>query len=199
LLASAQLAAAFVQGGGAADRDCRVAFGGVNATAGASGVVCADDDACDLDEVIDGACRFSVSICTAVPVPDCSPTTIDRISVAGLALEPPALPADTEACGPAVIITVPIETATGATLLAWGGGQLRDVDSLNLCCRSDTEPLAAARCALGVDLRIAGCTRTRVPQSARAEFKRARRLVERAASNPARAGQPRALSTLGSQ
>ena len=42
LLVSAQPTAAFVLGRGSPDGDCRVAFGGVDATAGASGVVCAD-------------------------------------------------------------------------------------------------------------------------------------------------------------
>jgi len=187
LLASAQPTAAFVLGGGSADGDCRVAFGGVDATAGASGVVCADGAPCDVDGVADGACHFSVSVCTAVPVDGCMPTTIDRISVAGLPLESPPLPSHTEACGTAMTVTVPVETAMGATLLASGGGGLRDVDYLNLCCRSDTEPLAAARCALGVDPRmIAGCTTARVPALVAAEFAHARRLIERAATEPAR-------------
>ena len=71
--------------------------------------------------------------------------------------------------------------------LAFFPGGLRDVDYLNLCCRSDTEPLAAARCALGLDPRmIAGCTTARVPALVAAEFAHARRLIERAATEPAR-------------
>src|ERR1043166_4764918 len=48
-LASAMATAvgAFVLGGGNADKDCRVAFGGVEATDGESGVVCTDGDSCD--------------------------------------------------------------------------------------------------------------------------------------------------------
>jgi hypothetical protein len=57
-LAAAQ-ARSFVLGGGTADKDCRVAFGGLDATAGASGVVCADGDpVCDTDGSADGACTF---------------------------------------------------------------------------------------------------------------------------------------------
>ena len=187
LLVSAQLSRAVVLGGGSPDGDCRVAFGGVDATAGDSGVVCADGAACDADGVADGACHFSVSVCTAVPVDGCAPTTIDRITVAGLPLEAPPLPSHTEACGNAISVTVPVETAMAATLLASGGGGLRDVDYINLCCRSDTEPLAAARCALDVDARIAGCTTARVPSALAAELAHARRLVDRAATDPASA------------
>src|SRR5690242_12819030 len=84
---------AFVLGGGSADGDCRVAFGGVNASEGASEVVCADgDSACDLDGVADGACHFAVSLCTAVPVAGCPPVVINTIAVTGLSLAPPPLP-----------------------------------------------------------------------------------------------------------
>jgi hypothetical protein len=71
--------------------------------------------------------------------------------------------------------------AAGATSLARSDGALRDVDYLNLCCRAAAEPLAAARCALAVDLRIAGCTSARVPASAAARFARARARIEAAA------------------
>jgi hypothetical protein len=188
LLVRRPAANAFVLGGGAADTDCRVAFGGVDATDGASEVVCADGDAsCDADGTADGACRFTVSLCTSAASAGCSPVVIDQIGLTGLPLVPPLLPASSEACGPALTVTVPLDTATGATSLARAGGALRDVDYLNLCCRAAAAPLAAARCALAVDLRIAGCTSVRVPASARARFARARARIEGAAADSARA------------
>jgi hypothetical protein len=183
-----QHATAFVLGGGAVDTDCRVAFGGVDATDGASEAVCVDgDSSCDLDGTADGACRFTVSLCASVPSADCTPIVIDRIALTGLPLVPPLLPTSTETCGPPLTVAVPLDTAAGATSLARSDGALRDVDYLNLCCRAAAEPLAAARCALAVDLRIAGCTSARVPASARARFARARARIETASVDPAQA------------
>ena len=193
LLAPVALAHAVVLGGGSPDGDCRVAFGGVDATVAQSEVVCADGDpVCDADGIADGACRFDVSLCTAVPVSGCTPVTIDGIAVTGLSLAPPPLPSSTEQCGPPSAVTVPVGGAAGAIVLARGGGSLRDVDYLNLCCQADGTVLAAARCALAVDLGIAGCTSIRVPASARVAFEHARRLVERAAVDPARSAALRA-------
>ena len=175
---------AFVLGGGSADGDCRVAFGGVDASEGASEVVCADGDAtCDSDAVADGACRFTVSLCTAVSVAGCPPVPISAIALTGLSLPPPPLPSgNAEACGVPATIVVPAGTAVGATALARGDGELRDVDYLNLCCLGpEASSLAAARCALAVDLQIAGCSA--VPGRARHAFARARALVDRAAAS----------------
>jgi|SRR5581483_2660572 len=186
LLLCSSAAHAFVLGGGSADGDCRVAFGGVDANVGAIGVVCADGDACDADGAADCTCRFDVSVCTAVPLQGCAPTTIDRIAVAGLPLADPPLPSgNAEACGPPATVTVPAGMAAAATLLARGGGGLRDVDYLNLCCRPPSEPLAAARCAVDVDLEgIAGCTTAHVPRAMRTAFANARKLVQHAADSP---------------
>ena len=193
LLVPVALAHAVVLGGGSADGDCRVAFGGVDATVAQSEVVCVDGDhACDTDGTADGACRFGVSVCTAVPVSGCMPVTIDAIAVTGLPLAPPPLPSSTDQCGPPSAVTVPVGGAAGAIVLARGGGSLRDVDYLNLCCQAADTTLGAARCALAVDLGIAGCTTIRVPASARIAFERARRLVEHAALDPSRSAALRA-------
>jgi hypothetical protein len=190
------LAHAVVLGGGSPDGDCRVAFGGVDASVAQSEVVCVDGDpACDTDGTADGACRFDVSLCTAVPVSGCTPVTIDAIAVTGLPLAPPPLPSSTEQCGPPNAVTVPVGGAAGGVVLARGNGSLRDVDYLNLCCQADGTTLAAARCALAVDLRIAGCTSIRVPAAARAAFERARRLVEHAAVDAARSAALQARAT----
>jgi hypothetical protein len=179
----------FVLGGGSPSTDCRVGFDGVDATNGASEVVCMDGDpACDGDGTLDGTCTFAVSLCTGIPLAGCSPVPIDDIAVSGLPFVAPSLPTKGSECGPPLTVTVPAGTAAGATVLARGGGGLRDVDYLNLCCAAGSETsLTAARCALAVDLDIAGCTSVKVPERARAAFHRARMLVDMASTHPRQA------------
>jgi hypothetical protein len=179
-------AAAFVPGGGLADTDCRVAFGDVDATAGASGVVCTDGDpACDADGTADGVCRFAPAICVGIPAPGCTPTEIDAIAVAGTALAPPPLPAPAGTCGPPAAVDLPAGTAAATTLVAGARGDVRDVDYLNLCCRTQPGALDATRCALAADLAASGCDT--VPRAARRTWSRARALVDEAAASPDRA------------
>lgn len=182
-LAQPQSAIAFVLGGGFADTDCTVAFGGVDANAGTSGVVCTDGDpACDADGTADGACRFSVSLCARVTADACGIRDVDAVRSDGMALEVPPLDVD-GACGPATDVIVPVGAATGGTTTARGGGELRDVDYLNLCCIGTAAPLDAARCAVVVDLSAAGCRR--VPAGVKRPFSKARRLVSRLADGTA--------------
>jgi hypothetical protein len=137
VLAASQPAAAFVLGGGRSEADCRVAFAGVDATVGASGVVCVDGDpVCDRDGVVSGSCRFTVSVCTRVPEEGCAPSDITSLFMAGFTLAPPPLPDGAGACGPPTETQVAAGSAQGATVLAREGTALRDVDYLNLCCRS---------------------------------------------------------------
>ena len=179
LLLGARTAGAVVLGGGLPSTDCTVAFEGVDATVGDSGVVCVDGDpSCDTDGVADGVCHFDVKLCTAVPSNDCVPAQITSIAVTGLPLEAPVVPSLGEACGAPVTVSVPVDTATGATVLARDMGDLKDVDYLNVCCRSASGPLDASTCALGVELAIAGC-KTAPPRIAHA-FARARADVKHA-------------------
>jgi len=179
----------FVLGGGNADKDCRVAFGGVNSTDGDSGVVCTDGDpACDVDGVADGTCRFAPSLCTGVAVEGCTPIVIESLDVAGLPLAPPLLPSGAGACGPTLDVGVAVGDAVGATAIGRSGGALRDVDYLNLCCRAAAAPFDAARCALAVDPTIAGCA-GRLPAAVGRKFGRARAAIQRAAADPGRAGR----------
>lgn len=186
LLLLAGPAGAVVPGGGLPDSDCRLVFGGVDATAAASGVVCTDGDpACDVDGVADGACRFRPQTCTGGPAPGCEPAALATIALAGLPLVPPPLPASDGTCGPPADVAVPVGGAAGATALARGGAELREVDYLNLCCRAAPADLDASRCALAVDLSVAGCSA--LPAGAVRAFARARALVATAAAEPARA------------
>ena len=179
---------AFVLGGGSPASDCRAGFGGVDATDGQSGVVCADGDpSCDLDGVANGTCQFAASVCIAIPVDGCDAVSIDGMTSSGLSFSPPPLPTHLPRCGDPLAVAVPVNTAVGAIMRAEGGGELRDIDYLNLCCRSDTTPFAAARCALSVPLHIAGCGSTPVPTATRTAFTRARNLVNRAIAEPTRA------------
>ena len=184
LSATATRVDAFVLGGGNADKDCRVAFGGVDTTDGESGVVCSDGDpACDVDGVADGTCRFAPSLCTGVPVEGCTPIPIESIDVAGLPLAPPALPGKAGACGATLDVAVSAGGAVGVTAIARSEGALRDVDYLNLCCRTAAGPFDAARCALAVDPAIAGCAGP-LPAAAVRKFGRARAAILRAAADP---------------
>ncbi|HEV7734380.1 MAG TPA: hypothetical protein VGR62_19560 [Candidatus Binatia bacterium] len=179
LAALPRRAPAIVLGGGLADTDCTVAFGGVDATAGMSGVVCRDGDTCDLDGIVNGACRFDVGVCRAVEDPGCNPRSVTRVEVEGLALEVPDLAGDAGVCGEPTSVTLPTASAVGVTMLARDGDEPRDVDYLNVCCIDETRPLDAARCALHVDLALAGCT-TRIPRKGVRAFTKARKLVEQA-------------------
>jgi len=181
-------AVAFVLGGGAADRDCRVAYDGVDATDGASQVTCVDGAPCDADGVADGTCRMSVALCVGVEQDGCRGVALDRIDVAGISLAPPALPAADGACGEISLVEVPIGTAAAGTLLAWGGSELRDVDYLDVCCVAADDPLAAARCSVAVDPSASGCVE--VPRGAERGFDAAR---DRVASIEEMPGRARAL------
>jgi len=187
LLLLAATARAVVLGGGNPDKDCRMAFGGVRATDGESGVVCTEGDpACDVDGVADGSCRFTVKLCTGVPVAGCDPVELDAIEVAGFRLPLPPLPSSPDTCGAASTVVVPVGTAGGVTAIASSGGDPRDVDYLNLCCRTAPAPLDASRCAVSVVPTIAGC-RGPVAAVAARRFARARAAVERAIEAPERA------------
>jgi hypothetical protein len=176
LLATTGRALAVVLGGGLADADCRVAFEDVDATSGASGVVCTDGDpTCDRDGLADGQCRFAVRLCTGLTTPTCKPVTLTGLTIAGLALPEPPLPSEDGACGAAVDVVVPVGTASGATVLARGGGELRDVDYLNLCCRSGAGLFDAARCAVAIDPEVSGCS---VPRRIRRQLAAAQRLLD---------------------
>lgn len=181
-------ARAQVPGGGLADVDCRVTFEGVTATAGASGVGCADGDpGCDGDGARDGACRFAVRVCVGSGSAGCPTTPLARVDVAGLALPVPE-PPDDGVCAEAVAVAVPAGTAAGATVIARQGTELRDVDYLNLCCADTADALAGVRCALGVDLAVTGCASRLIPKRARAAYAAAGRLLPRAGG-----GDPRSM------
>ncbi len=171
-------ASAIVLGGGLTDTDCTVAFGGVDATAGASGVVCQDGNAaCDLDATADGTCRFDVSLCRAVDAPGCSPRSVTRIEVTGLSLGVPATNGTDGVCGEPTSVSVAVGTPVGVTALARDGDEPRDVDYLNLCCVDGANPLDALRCPVHVSLDLAGCD-VRIPRKATRAFAKARVLVD---------------------
>jgi hypothetical protein len=176
LAATSGRALAVVLGGGLANADCRVAFEDVDATAGASGVVCTDGDpTCDRDGVADGQCRFTVRLCTGVATPACDPATLTGLSIAGIGLPEPPLPSEDGACGEPDDVVVPVGEAAAGSVLARGGGELRDVDYLNLCCRSTAGLFDAAHCALAIDPAASGCTT--LPGRVRRQFAGAGRLV----------------------
>jgi hypothetical protein len=175
----ARPAGALVLGGGFADTDCTIAFGGVDADAGASGVVCVDGDpACDADGVANGGCAFAPSLCSRVTADGCGTRDVDALRVSGLALEAPPLDV-AGACGAAIPVTVATGQATGVTAIARGGAEIRDVDYLNLCCVAGPGTADAAACALAVDLAAAGCNR--VPPGVKRPFLKARRAIARVA------------------
>jgi hypothetical protein len=176
LVAPSHRAAALVLGGGLSDTDCTVAFGGVDATAGSSGVVCRDGDPCDADAAISGACRFDVSLCRAVAAAGCDPRIVTNIAVTGLSLDVPATAGGV--CGEPTMVSVPVASAVGVTVLARDGDEPRDVDYLNLCCVDGTNPLDAVRCAVQVDLDLSACAR--VPRKAVRAFAKARRMIDEA-------------------
>ena len=186
-LASVRSVRGEVPGGGLPDADCRVVFEGVSATSGASGVVCTDGDpACDADGAADGSCRLTVRVCIGTASAVCAPVPLSTITVTGLSLAPPPLPAADGTCGDPLTVDLPVGTPAGATLLARGGGELRDVDYLNLCCVAAAAPLDPARCAVGIDLALSGCSTHRLPHRARSAFARARALVTALDRDPSR-------------
>jgi len=194
ILATASRAGAVVLGGGLADTDCTVGFDGVSATDGESGVVCTDGDpTCDADAVANGSCLFEVSVCTRLAAAGCAPRDISSIAVAGLPLEQPAL-SGSSTCGASNSIAVPVGSAVGATLIARDGSALKDVDYLNVCCRSAAAPFDAAGCALAVEPSVAGCARTVSPGFVTALAK-AREMVAQAAADPS-AAKPSAKRAL---
>src|SRR5262249_54073914 len=135
LLALVQVSWAEVLGGGLANTDCRLVFRGVSATNANSGVVCTDGDpSCDADGVADGACHFAVRLCTGTATSGCDTATFSSISVAGLHVPPPHVPAPDGTCGPTTDLEVPVGMPSGTTVLGRDGNELRDVDYLQLCC-----------------------------------------------------------------
>ena len=74
-------------------------------------------------------------------------------------------------------------TAVAGTAVALAGGAPRDVDYLNLCCRTMAGPLDASRCAVAIDPAVAGCTGSAAAVAAR-RFGRARDAVARAIASP---------------
>jgi hypothetical protein len=179
---AARSASAFVLGGGVADKDCRLAFGGVDATAGASGVVCVDGAACDADATADGTCTFAVGLCVGVPLEGCAAVALDRVDVGGVALVPPGLPAAAGTCGSPATVPVTVGTALATTLRGHLGAELREVDYLNLCCVTTPEALDAAACAVAVDALASGCAS--LPARAVRKLERARLRVAEAIADP---------------
>jgi hypothetical protein len=181
---AASTARAVVLGGGDPTKDCRTAFGAVNATDGQSGVVCTSGDpSCDHDGLADGTCLFTVRLCTGVPLEGCDPIEIDEIDVHGLPLAQPPLPTSGYTCGPVAGISVPAGSVAAGTTIALSGGAPRDVDYLNLCCRTMPGPLDASHCAVAIDPKIAGCRGPAVAV-ARHRFALARAAVDRAIAHP---------------
>jgi hypothetical protein len=137
-------------------------------------------------------------VCTGTPTGACTTTPFSAITMAGLGLIPPSVPAPDGTCGPPLAAAVPVGTSAGATARARDAASLRDVDYLDLCCVSSTAtPLDAARCAVAVALPVSGCPARKIPLRARTAFMRARALVDAFADAPAqRRGLDRALGRL---
>lgn len=188
VLLAAAPARAVVLGGGDATKDCRLAFDGVDATTGASGVVCVDGDpSCDGDGLQNGVCEFGVRICAGVAVEGCDPVEIDRIAVGGEPLAPPATPTSAGDCGAPSTIDVSVGSpASATTLLGYRNGDLAEVDYLNLCCASDASPLAAAACSVAFDPHASSCS---VPKRMARKVTHAAELVAKAAEQPGAAAR----------
>jgi hypothetical protein len=185
-LLAARPARALVLGGGFVDTDCTIAFSGVDADAGTSGVVCVDGDpTCDADGTADGVCSFAVSLCSHVSADGCGTRDVDSVHVSGLAFDPPRLDG-AHHCGAPTAVSVPTGQATGATAIARAGGEIRDVDYLNLCCVAARGHADKAACAVAIDLAAAGCKR--VPARMTRPFLKARHAIDRVADG---AGAPR--------
>lgn len=187
-LLAAMPAYALVLGGGDADKDCRLAFVGVTATAGASGVVCVDGDPlCDTDGGVDDGCRLVVGLCAGLPMEGCAPVTIDRVEVRGAPIEPPAVPASS-GCGlVSPIVLAPDAPAVAATVRGYRGGELAEVDYVNLCCVSQADGLTAAACSVAAPTAAAGCDD--LPARVERKFERAREAIAAAREDPAAAAK----------
>lgn len=189
LTCGAGVARAVVLGGGLVRSDCTVAFEGVDATNADSGVVCHDGDStCDADGAIDGVCHFAVRVCAHTSAPGCSPAAVTGVQPGGIPFALPDVPVSSETCGPDDPLTVPMDTAVGATLLARQSGSLKDVDYLNLCCRGTTSTLDAALCATDVELAIADCQRP-PRKTLETLWHTARTLVRQADKEPSRSAK----------
>jgi len=188
VLAPVAGARALVLGGGVADKDCRLAVEGADATAGASGVVCRDGEACDGDGVANGVCRFDVTLCAGVAVAGCDPVRLDRIDVGGVALAPPTLPTEGDACGTPAAVSVATGGVAGTTMRGYLGRELREVDYVNFCCITADGPFDAAACAVAIDLDASGCAA--VPERARRRLERAEAWVTQASADPDAARRP---------
>jgi len=181
-------ARALVLGGGDPVKDCRLAFDGVDATAGASGVVCVDGDpTCDADGAQDGFCRFDVRICVGVSVEGCSPIPIDRIETGGELPAPPSVPTSDGSCGETSTLQIAADGPAAATTLRGYRDGLGEVDYLNLCCVSAAGPLAAAACSVAFDPAASGCID--LPGRALRKVQRAAQLVTHAADQPGAAAR----------
>src|SRR5262249_40974651 len=134
LLALVQVSWAEVLGGGLANTACRPVVPGVSAPNANSGAVGTDGDpSCDADGVADGACHCAVRLCTGTATSGCDTATFSSISVAGLHVSPPHVPAPDGTCGPTTDLEVPVGMPSGTTVLGRDGNELRDVDYLQLC------------------------------------------------------------------
>jgi len=87
-------------------------------------------------------------------------------------------------------ITLPvIGGEAGVSVIARDGRALKDVDFLNLCCRSAPTPFDAALCALAAspDVACGSAPSGNVPDGKLLPFTRARDFVLQAAADPAQA------------
>jgi hypothetical protein len=195
LVALAAPAHATVLGGGLADTDCTVGFGGVTATAADSIVMCVDGDpTCDVDGAVNGSCRFQVRICTRLPDPNCTPRDVTSLAVAGIPLDTPGAG---RTCGAFDTVDVPLGSAVGETLIASGDSGVVDVDYLNLCCAPAATTADAVACAVEIDPSVAGCGQLAVGFTN--ELAKVRTLVDQATGDPgqALAAARRAAHVLG--
>ena len=79
----ASIALATVSGGGKANSDCYLEFGGVTATTGKTKVECTDGTACDQDGVCNNSCDFGAQVCVnQSDVTGCTPPAGGLSSVA---------------------------------------------------------------------------------------------------------------------
>src|SRR5262249_19201393 len=108
-LAIVQVSRAEVLGGGLANTDCRLVFRGVTPTTATGGVgPPAGERGGAADGAGDGACHFAVRLCTGTPTSGCDTATFSSISVTGLHVPPPHVPAPDGTCGPTADLEVPV-------------------------------------------------------------------------------------------
>jgi hypothetical protein len=108
----------------------------------------------------------------------CGTRDVDSVHVSGLAFDQPRLNG-THSCGEPTGVGVATGHAAGATAIARDGGEIRDVDYLNLCCIAAPGTADKARCAVDADLAAAGCKH--VPAGVKRPFLKARRAIDRLA------------------